>query len=109
MSDWTRPARLSLRILTAVSVALARVARTLMPGYFFSKAADTGRTSWLMIWVEYQLTSPSFFAAAISAASAASAEPPASVATQASATVHRGHDMGTSSGGIAGAIPERFA
>src|SRR5215470_5827128 len=73
MSDCTRPARLSLRILTATSVALARTERTLMPGYFFSKAAVTGRTSWLMIWVEYQNTSPSFFAAAIMAASAAMA------------------------------------
>src|ERR1700704_2395442 len=42
-----------------------------MPGYFFSKAAVTGRTSWLMIWVEYQLTSPSFLADPIRAASAA--------------------------------------
>src|SRR5882672_7673693 len=42
-----------------------------MPGYFFSNAAVTGRTSWLMIWVEYQLTSPSFLAASIRAASAA--------------------------------------
>src|SRR5215470_16403015 len=73
MSDCTRPARLSLRILTATSVALARVARTLMPGYFFSNAAVTGRTSWLMIWVEYQLTSPSFLAASTRAASAACA------------------------------------
>src|SRR5262249_5718277 len=71
MSDCTRPARLSLRILTATSVALARLSRTLMPGYFFSNAAFTGRTSWLIIWVEYQLTSPSFLAASIRAASAA--------------------------------------
>ena len=45
-----------------------------MPGYFFSKAAVTGRTSWLMIWVEYQMTSPSFFAASMVAASMAKAE-----------------------------------
>src|SRR5262249_32614629 len=61
-------------ILTESSVELARIERTLMP-YFFSKAALTGRTSWLMIWVVYQTTSPSFFAAATNAASAARAEP----------------------------------
>src|SRR5262245_52660115 len=60
-------------ILTASSVELARVARTLMP-YFFSKAALTGRTSWLMIWVVYQTTSPSVLAASIKAASAAWAQ-----------------------------------
>jgi hypothetical protein len=69
-SDCGLPARLSLRTLTASSVELARIARTLMP-YFFSKAALTGRTSWLMIWVEYQTTSPSFFAAAMRSASTA--------------------------------------
>src|SRR5262245_58968773 len=63
-------------ILTASSVELARVARTLTP-YFFSKAALTGRTSWLMIWVVYQTTSPSFFAASTKVASAAWAHEPA--------------------------------
>ena len=61
-------------ILTESSVELARVERTLMP-YFFSKAALTGRTSWPMIWVVYQTTSPSFLAASINAGSAASADP----------------------------------
>ena len=70
ISACRRPAFASLRIFTAVSVALARVERTLMP-YFFSNAAVTGRTSWLTIWVVYQTTSPSRLAAAISAASAA--------------------------------------
>src|SRR5439155_4744941 len=82
-----RPALPSLRILTAVSVALARVERTLMPGYFFSKAAVTGRTSWLMIWVEYQTTSPSRFAAAINVASAALATLQATPAANATAAV----------------------
>src|SRR5262249_38334193 len=84
-SDCVRPALLSFRILIAVSVALARVERTLMPGYFFSNAAVTGRTSWLMICVEYQYTSPSFLAAAISAASAASAGALARVMAQVNA------------------------
>src|SRR5262249_47518490 len=74
-------------ILTAISVELARIARTLMP-YCFSNAALTGRTSWLMIWVEYQVTSPSFFAASISAASAAWTVPPARP-TAAAATIAR--------------------
>src|SRR5262245_59195188 len=69
-------------ILTASSVELARVARTLMP-YFFSKAALTGRTSWLMIWVVYQTTSPSVLAASIKAASAAWAQEPARLRTAA--------------------------
>src|SRR5262245_3233549 len=69
-------------ILTASSVELARVARTLMP-YFFSKAALTGRTSWLMIWVVYQTTSPSFLAASTKAASAACAQEPARLRTAA--------------------------
>src|SRR5262249_24281051 len=88
-----------LRILTATSVALARVARTLMPGYFCSKAAVTGRTSWLMIWVEYQLTSPSFLAASIKAASAARAWPvlnDAASADIASAAVRPKQAMDTS-------------
>src|SRR5262245_50318003 len=69
-------------ILTASSVELARVARTLTP-YFFSKAALTGRTSWLIIWVVYQTTSPSFFAASTKAASAAWAQEPARLRTAA--------------------------
>src|ERR1700674_5537634 len=73
MSDCGLPARLSLMILTDSSVEFARVERTLMP-YFFSKAALMGRTSCAMIWVVYQVTSPSFFAASIKAASAAWAE-----------------------------------
>src|SRR5215467_7780412 len=40
-----------------------------------------------MIWVEYQLTSPSFLAAAIKAASAANAEPAASEETSTQAIV----------------------
>src|ERR1700704_2337121 len=66
-------------ILTESSVELARVERTLMP-YFFSNAALTGRTSWEMIWVVYQITSPSFLAASIRAGSAAQAEPAARIA-----------------------------
>jgi hypothetical protein len=61
--------------------------------YFFSNAALTGRTSWLMIWVEYQLTSPSFLAAAIKAASAANAEPAASDKTSTQAIVKVGRAM----------------
>jgi hypothetical protein len=68
-SDCGLPARLSLMILTESSVELARVERTLMP-YFFSNAALTGRTSWEMIWVVYQITSPSFLAASIKPGSA---------------------------------------
>jgi hypothetical protein len=77
-------------ILTASSVELARVARTLMP-YFFSKAALTGRTSWVMIWVVYQTTSPSFFAASVSAASAAWAQAP--VRLSAAAIIQRKHKI----------------
>src|SRR4051794_14401518 len=73
-------------ILTESSVELARVERTLMP-YFFSNAAPTGRTSWEMIWVVYQITSPSFLAASIIAGSAAQADPAAAM-TQA-ATIER--------------------
>src|SRR6478735_11668778 len=73
-------------ILTESSVELARVERTLMP-YFFSNAALTGRTSWEMIWVVYQITSPSFLAASIRAGSAPRADPAARI-TQA-ATIGR--------------------
>src|SRR5262249_41080954 len=75
-------------ILTETSVELARAARTLTP-YFFSKAALTGRTSWLMIWVVYQTTSPSFGAAAIRAAAAPCAQPPARLAAQTAAAGKR--------------------
>src|SRR5215471_13133264 len=89
MSDCGLPARLSLMILTDSSVELARVERTLMP-YFCSKAALIGRTSWLMIWVVYQTTSPSFLAAAINAGSAAPAGAPARLtAAQAAAEMER--------------------
>src|SRR5262245_40428942 len=46
-----------------------------------------------MIWVEYQLTSPSFLAAAIKAASAAKAGPPASETTSAKMIVKVGRAM----------------
>src|SRR5882757_6214020 len=39
--------------------------------YFFWKASAAGRVNWLMIWVVYQVTCPSFLAAAIRASSAA--------------------------------------
>jgi hypothetical protein len=78
-------------ILTESSVELARVERTLMP-YFFSNAALTGRTSWEMIWVVYQITSLSFLAASIRAGSAARADPAARI-TQA-ATIERGTGRG---------------
>ena len=78
-------------ILTESSVELARVERTLMP-YFFSNAALTGRTSWEMIWVVYQITSPSFLAASIKPGSAARADPAARI-TQA-ATIERNTGRG---------------
>src|SRR5262249_2861278 len=81
MSACTRPARLSPRILIATSVALARFARSLMPGYLRSNAAVIGRTNWLMIWVEYQFTWPSLRAASMRAASAAWAGPAATPAS----------------------------
>ncbi len=71
-SDCVLPACVSLMTRTATSVESARVESTLMP-YFFSNAAVTGRTSWLMIWVVYQNTSPSFLAASTNAGSAACA------------------------------------
>src|SRR5262249_55502542 len=75
--------------LTAISASPERDARILTPGYFFSNAAVTGRTSWLMIWVVYQVTSPSFLAASITLASMAWAEPAMSDPARASIEVRK--------------------
>src|SRR4051794_32762778 len=55
---------------TASSTESPRTELTRMP-YFFWKASMAGRPNWLTIWVVYQVTWPSFLAAAISASSAA--------------------------------------
>ena len=72
-SACTRPARASLKIFRAVGASSAREYCSLTPGYFFSKASCSGRMAWFTMRVVYQTTWPSFFAASISAASAARA------------------------------------
>src|SRR5262245_3198197 len=85
-SAWTRPATPSSRILAAVGVSSARLNCSSMPGYFFSNAALSGRMAWFTIRVVYPTTLPSFLAASTSGGSAATAFPPATMASATATT-----------------------